>query len=246
MHFRIISAVFKTLILLCLFSYEATFSFNGTTEVKLGVTIPWTGNNWDAGPRLASAILIAIDKVNNDRTLLPGLNLTFEWKDSKCEEAVGLTAAVDLYSTSKPKIHALIGPACSAGCKAVGYLAAHWNMPIISYACGSEELSDKKNFPTFARTVGVYSKSGLIIVSLMKWYKWDRVAILTSSSFLWASITDGVREDVERNGMMISYYQNFNEETVTDAQLETLFTKASKKAHGRFLVVFIVQGFHSS
>lgn len=246
MRFRLISAFFITLVLFYPCSHEAQFSLNGTKEIKLGVTIPWTGDNWDAGPRFASGILIAIDKVNNDPTLLPGLNLTFEWKDSKCEESVGLTAAVDLYSTSTPKIHALIGPACSAGCKAVGYLASHWNMPLISYACGSVELSDKRSFPTFARTVGVYSKSGDIIVGLMKWYKWDRVAILTSTSFLWASITAGVRQDVEKNGMKISFYQNFNEETVTDEQLANLFTKASKKAHGRIFKVFILQDFQMS
>ena len=226
--------VFKATLLISLFANWMCSLTNTTKEIKLGVSIPWSGTNWDAGPRFASGILIALDRINNDPYFLPGLNLTFEWKDSKCEESASLTAAVDLFAKTTPTVHALIGPACSGGCKAVAYLANHWNLPIISYGCGSEEFSDKKSFPTFARTVGVYSKSGDIIVSLMKWYKWDRIAILTSTSFLWASITDGVRTDVEKNGMKISFYQNFNEETVTDAQLENLFTKASKKAHGRF------------
>lgn len=203
-------------------------------EIKLGVSIPWSGVNWDAGPRFASGILIAVDRVNNDPNLLPGHRLSFEWKDSKCEESASLTAAVDLFANTSPKIHALIGPACSGGCKAAAYLSSHWNMPIISYGCGSEELSDKINFPTFARTVGIYSKSGDIFVRLMKWYGWDRIAIITPTAFVWTSIMNGVRKEVEGNKLKIAYYQNFNDATVTEDALDEILREASKRSHGTY------------
>ena len=215
-------------------------SGSGRREVKLGVSIPWSGDNWDAGPRFASGILIAIDQINSDPTLLPGHMLTFEWKDSKCEESASLTAVVDLFAKTNPKVHALIGPACSGGCKAVAYLANHWNMPIISYGCGSEELSDKKTFPTFARTVGVYSKSGDIFVRLMHWYNWDRIAIITPTAFIWTSIMNGVRKEVEKNNLKIAYYQNFNHATVTDDVLKEMFHTASTRSHGKWCHLIIL------
>ena len=221
----LIAAIILTLV------FTAT-SIYSEKEVKLGVSIPWSGVNWDAGPRFASGILIAIDRINNDSSLLPGQKLTFEWKDSKCEESASLTAAVDLFASTSPRIQALIGPACSGGCKAAAYLANHWNLPIVSYGCGSEELSDKKNFPTFARTVGIYSKSGDIFVRLMKWYNWDRIAIITPTAFIWTSIMNGVRKEVEKNKLKIAYYQNFNDAMVTDDVLKEIFAAASKKSHG--------------
>ena len=228
---QISDAVLKTTLLLSLFMTCVSSHANTTTEIKLGVSIPWSGTNWDAGPRFASGILIALDRINNDPYFLPGLKLTFEWKDSKCEESASLTAAVDLFAKTTPTVHALIGPACSGGCKAVAYLANHWNLPIISYGCGSEELSDKKSFPTFARTVGVYSKSGDIFVRLMKLYNWDRIAIITPTAFVWTSIMRGVRKEVEKNGLKIGFYQNFNDATVTDASLKDMFLTAKQKAH---------------
>ena len=208
--------------------------FEIVTEIKLGVSIPWSGTNWDAGRRFASGILIAVDRINNDPTLLPGYNVTFVWKDSKCEESVSLTVAVDMYMLVKPALHALIGPACSDGCKAVGYLANHWNVPIISYGCGSEELSNKAKFPTFVRTVGVYSKSGDIFVQLMKWYSWHRIAILTPTSAIWTSIMNGVRREVEKNkNMKIAYYQNFNPATVPNAFIVDMLKTAKTKSHGK-------------
>ena len=211
---------------------------NNLTELKLGVLIPWTGENWDAGPRFASGILLGIDRVNSDPTLLPGYKLSFTWQDSKCEESIALTAAVDMYSKSQPKIHALIGPACSHGCKAVGFLTAHWKIPLISYACGSVELSNKEVFPYLARTVGVYASSGQIIVNLMKHYKWDRISLITSMDFLWTSIMASVRNDVEKNNLKVSYFQNFNYDTVTDSYLQSIFTEAKTYSHGK-LAIFL-------
>ena len=219
---------------LLLFSKESGTTTNVTKQINLGVLIPWTGDNWNAGPRLASGLLIGIDSVNSDPTLLPGYKLTFTWKDTKCEESIALTAAVDMYTKSSPRIQALIGPACSHGCKAVGYLSEHWNMPLISYACGSVELSNKLEFPLFARTVGVYASSGAIIVNLMKYYNWDRIALITSTDFLWTSIMSGVRNDVEKSRLRVSFFQNFNHETATDNFLKDTFRKASKNAHGEF------------
>lgn len=221
----------SVLILLCLFLKQFGTTSNVTSEVKLGVLIPWSGDKWTAGPRLASGVLIGIDAVNANSSLLPGIKLTFDWRDSMCEESVALTATVDMYAKTSPQIHALIGPACSHGCKAVGYLSNYWNMPLVSYACGSVELSNKEEFPLFSRTVGVYASSGQIIVDLMKFYKWDRVALITSTEFLWSSIMSGVRFDVEKSNLIVSYFQNFNDETVTDNFLRDMFRAASKAAH---------------
>ena len=80
----------------------------------------------------------------------------------------------------------------------------------------------------------MYASSGEIIVNLMKFYNWNRIAIVTSTDFLWTSIMAGVRSDVEKNNLFVSFFQNFNDETVTDSYLKDLFKAASSQAHGKF------------
>ena len=49
-------------------------------------------------------------------------------------------------------VDGLVGAACSTVCQPVGLLAASWNIPMVSYFCGSESLADKETYPTFTRT----------------------------------------------------------------------------------------------
>ena len=63
-------------------------------EVKIGVLLPMTGY-WPIGKTSASAITIAVDRINEDQTLLPGYNMTFLWNDSMCLAAEGLNQAVE-------------------------------------------------------------------------------------------------------------------------------------------------------
>ena len=74
-----------------------------------------------------------------------------------------------------------IGPGCSVGCLPVGLLAAAWNIPIVSYGCTNDLLSDKVAYPTFSRTVGIALEKAFIIYELAKVFDWNRVAILSDS-----------------------------------------------------------------
>ena len=209
---------------------------SASKQITLGVAIPWSGSSWDAGRRFASGILIAIDKINRDPNLLPHYNVTFKWGDSKCEQSDALQVVVDMYTKTKPPVDVIIGPACTDGCVSTAYLADHWNIPIISYGCGGASLSNKATFPTFARTVGVYSQSGMIFILLMDLYKWDRVAILTPTAGIWSSIMNDVRTDIENNKKKVSYFQNFNADTVTNKFLVDSLTTAKTKAHSKYSI----------
>ena len=44
----------------------------------------------------------------------------------------------------------VIGPLCSDVCESVALLAGAWNIPVVSYYCPSNALSDKSQYPTFA------------------------------------------------------------------------------------------------
>ena len=40
-------------------------------------------------------------------------------------------------------VASVVGPACNVVCEAGAALAAHWDIPMISYGCALPDLSDK-------------------------------------------------------------------------------------------------------
>lgn len=55
-------------------------------------------------------------------------------------------------------------------------MAAAFNLPMISYFCTNYETSNKKDFPTFARTRPPDTQIAKSVVSLLLAYNWTQVA----------------------------------------------------------------------
>lgn len=190
---------------------------------------------------MASALLVAFDTIKDRLKLLPDHNLTYVWKDSECDTGATLRALADL-QTRKPGIHAFIGPGCSIGCVPGGYLAAHWNKPMISFGCGESTLSDKIQYPTFIRTVGTYAQSGKFFLEIMKKYQWSQVAILSSTESLWSQVASFVKDEIDAtSGFIVSYFHVFGTGVTTDEQFKSMLRSAREVAH-----VFILLGYGSS
>lgn len=205
-----------------------------SNEIRLAALIPWNGT-WPIGPRMASALLVAFDTIKNDMNLLPDHNLTYYWRDSECDTGATLRSMADLQA-KKPPVHAFIGPSCSVGCMPGGYLAAHWDNPMISFGCGEATLSDKVEYPTFVRTVGTYAQTGKFFLKIMGKYNWDRVAILSSTESLWSQVASFVKDEIDNTKSkeyIVSYFQVFSPGVTTDEQLKSMFLSAREVAHGK-------------
>lgn len=131
-------------------------------KIVMAVLLPWSGNR-PLGKTIAGAVTLAIEKLNADETLLPNRTVEFVWNDTQCNVKYGLKEAVDFWRYQDP-LHVIIGGACSIVCEPVGLLAAVWEIPMVSWGCSSHILSDKKEYPTFARTVGPYTKVGFLFL----------------------------------------------------------------------------------
>ena len=76
--------------------------------VNFALLCPMTGS-WAGGTRVAGAAKIAVERINSDKTLLPGREMKFAWRDSGCSAEKGLAALGELLGGS---IDAVIGPGC--------------------------------------------------------------------------------------------------------------------------------------
>lgn len=127
-------------------------------------------------PELGSALPLALDDVNNDSTILPNHTLSFVIADSGCDPRLSVGYLVTM--VQEEDVDGIIGPMCAEACESLSYLASHWNIPVISYSCWSEALSNKRTFDTFARTVSVYSILAEVFDNILKELQWEHVGLI--------------------------------------------------------------------
>jgi ABC-type branched-subunit amino acid transport system substrate-binding protein len=101
--------------------------------------------SWDGGKRVAGAAALAVERVNADKTLLPGRRLEYGWADSGCSAQKGLAAMGELLGGAS-KVDAVIGPACSSACEVTSYLSGGQKIPQISWGCTASSLSNKEKY----------------------------------------------------------------------------------------------------
>ncbi|XP_078374364.1 atrial natriuretic peptide receptor 3-like [Oculina patagonica] len=179
---------------------------HGVKDVKIGVLLPMTGY-WPIGKTSASAITIAVDKINKDPTLLLGYNISFMWNDSMCLAAEGLNQAVEFRISG---VDAIIGDGCDIICEPAAILAASWNLPMISWGCESSKLSEKSIYQTFARTVGSFSKMGGLFMSVLGYFKWKSIGIIASTESIWQLAMSGLMKVFLENDINIRYIHTLN------------------------------------
>ncbi|XP_077993938.1 atrial natriuretic peptide receptor 1-like [Glandiceps talaboti] len=100
--------------------------------------------------KVMPAIDIAIEKVNNDTSVLPGSTLKAITVDSSCDRKESVIAALEVSESTD--ISCFVGPACWHPMELIGVMAVHWNIPIISGASEDQDLNDKSIYSTLTRT----------------------------------------------------------------------------------------------
>ncbi|XP_031553753.1 guanylate cyclase 32E-like [Actinia tenebrosa] len=181
-------------------------------QVKLGVLLPWSGS-WPLAQRMAEVIPRTIEDINRNKSLLGNNNLTFVWRDTRNQASQGLWAMVDLWKNENLLVDAFIGPVFSVICEPCGLLAERLNLPMISWGCSSQRLSNKNLYPTFARTK-TYGRTNLLntsraMASVLRHFKWKRVSLFHSSESVWTDLalkmnSELERSDIKANKLMFS------------------------------------------
>lgn len=219
--------------LLLLGCFLCLVSLSHARNVKMGIFLPFTGS-WPGGPKMASAILIAMDKVNNDPFWLQGHTLTYLLKDSKCEAKSSLAILVDYYTIENPKVDVFIGPGCSVACVPGAYIAAHWNIPMISWGCTASVLSDKTLYPYFVRTAGTYTGLGDLLRAFLTQYKWDRIGIMASTETVFSEIGNTAKVTLEKDGKFaVPFFGSFDPGATDLFKLKSMVKSMASKARGK-------------
>uniref|UniRef100_A0A7E4URV4 Guanylate cyclase n=1 Tax=Panagrellus redivivus TaxID=6233 RepID=A0A7E4URV4_PANRE len=125
------------------------------------------------GSMISGALQVAIEEVNANPDLLSDYELVYLFNNTCGDEKRSTEYFMDHW---KRGAKVFIGP--EMNCRTEATMAAAQNLPIISYKCKDETVSDKKKYPTFARTVPAETAITKALISLLKHYNWHKFTII--------------------------------------------------------------------
>jgi len=82
---------------------------------------------------------------------------------------------------SNPNNDIVIGTENSPASEDAATIFKFFNLNMLSFGGSSDALSDKNRFPTFGRTVQATSAQGFLLPFVLKYFGWDRIAIIATS-----------------------------------------------------------------
>ena len=124
------------------------------------------------------AMIFAIRRINEDTSILPNVNLTFEIRDTCSIPTRALQQALnyvhDQDSNSIP-ISAVMGPTFSDSSILVANILGLFRIPQISFASTAATLSDKSRYNYFFRTIPSDALQARVIANLIHKFKWTYI-----------------------------------------------------------------------
>ena len=154
------------------------------------------------------ALHFALNEINSNKDILPGLKLGFVALDDCQSPDIALARAIQFMprriSGSKDRINnvtngadlfyevpGVIGPYTSKLSIVVANVLNLWQLPQISQTATSDVLSDKTRFPYFFRMVPPDRYQVKVIASLLQYFNWTHISIVYSEG---SYGRDGIKE----------------------------------------------------
>uniref|UniRef100_A0A3B3SER4 Olfactory receptor C family, x2 n=1 Tax=Paramormyrops kingsleyae TaxID=1676925 RepID=A0A3B3SER4_9TELE len=144
-----------------------------------------------ASLRWTQTMAFAIEEINQRRDLLPRLKLGYHIRDSCDDIPVSLRSSLllvsgppDLNANSacrgvpRPVSPVIIGDAASGVSMAILRTLGSFGIPLVSYFASCNCLSNKKEFPTFMRTMPSDAFQIKAIAKLIRYFHWTWVGVI--------------------------------------------------------------------
>ncbi|XP_048238353.1 atrial natriuretic peptide receptor 1-like [Haliotis rufescens] len=200
--------------------------------INLGILVPITGPK-RMGQEVHTAVNISIERINYDANLttLRQMNITFSFvvEDTTCDSGQGLFEFVEMVThrtIAFENTHAFIGPSCNDVCLSTGRLAGKWGIPLVSFGCESDVLSNKEHYPTFLRTTGTYTGMSTFLLEMMLHFHWSRLTLVSGQQSVWVEAVAEFEFKFLESGLEVRHWIMY--ENTTAAMTEKISEEAKQ------------------
>ncbi|XP_028920399.1 taste receptor type 1 member 1 [Ornithorhynchus anatinus] len=170
------------------------------------------------GYHLFQAMRFTIEEINNSTSLLPNTTLGYELYDV-CTESSNLFATLSLLAEpqgrrievqrdltrSSPKVVAVIGPDNTNYALASAAILSAFMVPQISYEASSVTFSQKRDFPSFLRTIPSDEHQVEALVHLLGEFGWHWFSLVGSDNEYGWQGAQSLRALATQRGMCIAH-----------------------------------------
>uniref|UniRef100_A0A9J7ZDW2 G-protein coupled receptors family 3 profile domain-containing protein n=2 Tax=Cyprinus carpio TaxID=7962 RepID=A0A9J7ZDW2_CYPCA len=142
--------------------------------------------------RMAQTMTYAIDEINNSKSLLPNVYIGYRIYDTCGSRLSSMSATMALMNgqefaaedtcKGQSPIHAIIGETESSATVILSRTTGPFKIPVISHSATCECLSNRKNYPSFFRTIASDYHQSRALAYIIKHFGWSWVGAVNSDN----------------------------------------------------------------
>ncbi|XP_076591240.1 extracellular calcium-sensing receptor-like [Chaetodon auriga] len=172
--------------------------------------------------RFARAMIFAIDEINNSTELLPGIRLGYQIHDSCTSVPVAVHVAFQLSNGLDPvfdtgdncsrsgMVMAIVGESGSTPSISMSRILGSFNIPQVSHFATCACLSDKKQYPSFFRTIPSDQFQADALAKLVKHFGWTWIGAIRSDTDYGNNGMASFLDAAQKEGICVEYSESFH------------------------------------
>nr|XP_046244605.1 extracellular calcium-sensing receptor-like [Scatophagus argus] len=171
--------------------------------------------------RFSRAMIFAIEEINNSSELLPGIKLGYQIHDSCAAVPLTVQVSFELLNGLDQVFHtddncsqsgmvmAIVGESSSTRSITVSRVTGAFNIPQVSYFATCACLSDKKQFPSFFRTIPSDHIQADALAKLVKHFGWTWIGAVRSDTDYGNDGMATFLQAAQKEGICVEYSESF-------------------------------------
>lgn len=192
-----------------------------TMTISVGGIFPIVEDN-RGHQNLVQAVRRAAIAIDRSQNILSNYTFRVLENDGECKTDIVMRTLIHYFND--PEVVGILGPACSETVEPIAGISRHINMPVISYSAEGASFVDRETYPYFFRTIGSNRQYEDFYISLMKEFRWKRVAALTEDGQRYAEYISHMESVLKTNNFELIANKKF----LSDVNPQQM-SKASKK-----------------
>ncbi|XP_048027261.1 extracellular calcium-sensing receptor-like [Megalobrama amblycephala] len=142
--------------------------------------------------RMAQIMIFAIEEINRSKSLLPNVSIGYKIYDSCGSRLSSMSATMALMNgqefsggdrcSGQSPIHAIIGETESSATVILSRTTGPFKIPVISHSATCECLSNRKDYPSFFRTIASDYHQSRALAYIVKYFGWSWVGAVNSDN----------------------------------------------------------------
>uniref|UniRef100_A0A8C4TC16 Extracellular calcium-sensing receptor-like n=1 Tax=Erpetoichthys calabaricus TaxID=27687 RepID=A0A8C4TC16_ERPCA len=159
----------------------------------------------------AQTMVFAIEEINRNPNLLPNITLGYRLYDNCNNLLIGLRATTSLISGDDeivtdlsckglPPVIAIVGDPVSTHSIAMSRILSHFHVPMVSYYASCSCLSNRKEYPSFFRTIPSDNFQVKAMIEIIKHYRWTWIGSIATDDDYGQYAIKTFNEEVKKFG----------------------------------------------